>query len=175
VDTGRADDVAAASAKLAVVKLDRALCGAAEVQVTASCCRDLRHPESFEVDKDVPSFVEIVDVEDSGAGSAGGDAEVCVRPAVEPVKDGAFIGGGVFYAMPRQGLFAVGLDGHYGPSSGSEVLRSGTYRIRIRRHSPHIQRQNIDWNELPFERATAMLPERGKAPIAVAAEGRCEE
>src|SRR5260370_20417793 len=71
----------------------------------------------------VPGVAVLVDVQDVGPGSAGGDREVPVGVAAEPGGDLPGVGGGVQVAVPGgRGLLAR-LAGQHRPSVGGEGQR----------------------------------------------------
>jgi hypothetical protein len=56
------------------------------------------------------------DVEDVGAGGAGGDGQVPGEAAAEPFGDLLFVGGGVAEAVPGGGDLLAGQAGKYRPA-----------------------------------------------------------
>src|SRR6185437_3009235 len=65
----------------------------------------------------------LVDVQDVGAGGAGGDGQVPARVASEPVGDLLLIGGGVAVAVRGGGGLGAGLAGEDGPAAGGAGQR----------------------------------------------------
>src|SRR6266700_540136 len=128
---GLGQDVAACRAEVQVVsgQVAVALVGAGEVGVQAAAGgahvggRAIEQPGVFEPAEgrvSVPGRTVVVDVEDVGAGGAGGDGQVPVRVAGEPDGDLPFVGGGV--AVPVRGGrdLLPGQAGQDRPAGGGE-------------------------------------------------------
>ena len=67
----------------------------------------------------VSSGAVLVDVQDVGAGGAGGDGQVPGEAAAEPFGDLLLISGGVLVAVPRGGDLLAGQAGEDGPAVAS--------------------------------------------------------
>ena len=102
------------------------LAGAGEVDVQAAAggadvaVRVLEQPgavEPAEGGVPVPGRAVDVDVQDVGAGGAGGDGHVPVGVAAEPAGDLLRVGGGVLVAVPGGGDLLAGLAGEHGPAA----------------------------------------------------------
>src|SRR5689334_10626982 len=121
-----------------------ALVGAGEIYVHTAARRadvgrgtigqaGLTEPEEGRVS--VSGRAVVVDVQDVGAGSAGGDGQVAAGPPGEPVRDLPLVGGGVLVAVGGGGGLAVGLAGEDGPAAFGvgQRLAEGGVRHRVLR------------------------------------------